>query len=86
MESSVKLKVGRSVSLSSKKFKKVETKDTRTRGGKFVPNPKPSQEDRNDIYQDLPDSESADKFFDLNDDMNDVRNNAMDAIRKLQKK
>ena len=86
LESSVKLKAGRSVSLSIKKFKKVDTIDTRSRGGKFIPNPKPSQEDRNDIYQDLPDSESADKFFDLNDDMNDVRNNAMDAIRKLQKK
>ena len=60
--------------------------DGPSRGGKFIQNPKPSQEDRNDIYQDLPDSESADKFFDLNDDMNDVRNNAMDAIRKLQKK
>ena len=60
--------------------------DGPSRGGKFIPNPKPSQEDRNDIYQDLPDSESADKFFDLDDDMNDVRNNAMDAIRKLQKK
>jgi hypothetical protein len=86
LESSVKLKAGRSVSLSIKKFKKVDTIDTRSRGGKFIPNPKPSQEDRNDIYQDLPDSESADKFFDLNDDMNDVCNNAMDAIRKLQKK
>ena len=41
---------------------------------------------KNDIYKDLPDSESADKFFDLNDDMSDVRNNAMDSIRKLQKK
>ena len=86
LESSVKLKAGRSVSLSIKKFKKVDTIDTRSRGGKFIPNSKPQKDDKNDIYQDLPDSESADKFFDLNDDMNDVRNNAMDAIRKLQKK
>ena len=41
---------------------------------------------KNDIYKDLPDTESADKFFDLNEDTSDVRSNAMDAIKKLQKK
>ena len=86
LESSAKLKVGRSVSLQTKKFKKVSTTDTRTRGGKFIPNSKPSQEEKNDIYKDLPDTESADKFFDLNEDTSDVRSNAMDAIKKLQKK
>ena len=86
LESSAKLKVGRSVSLVAKKFKKVSTTDTRTRGGKFIPNSKPSQEEKNDIYKDLPDTESADKFFDLNEDTSDVRSNAMDAIKKLQKK
>jgi hypothetical protein len=86
LESSAKLKVGRSVSLQTKKFKKVSTTDTRTRGGKFIPNSKPSQEEKKDIYKDLPDTESADKFFDLNEDTSDVRSNAMDAIKKLQKK
>ena len=86
LEANAKLKVGRSVSLQTKKFKKVSTTDTRTRGGKFIPNSKPSQEEKNDIYKDLPDTESADKFFDLNEDTSDVRSNAMDAIKKLQKK
>ena len=86
LESSAKLKVGRSVSLQTKKFKKISTTDTRTRGGKFIPNSKPSQEEKKDIYKDLPDTESADKFFDLNEDTSDVRSNAMDAIKKLQKK
>ena len=86
LEANAKLKSGRSVSLQTKKFKKVSTTDTRTRGGKFIPNSKPSQEEKKDIYKDLPDTESADKFFDLNEDTSDVRSNAMDAIKKLQKK
>lgn len=86
LEANAKLKSGRSVSLVAKKFKKVDTTDTRTRGGTFIPKEQPSSQENNDIYKDLPDSESADKFFDLNDDMNDIRNNAMDAIKKLQKK
>lgn len=86
LEANAKLKSGRSVSLVAKKFKKVSTTDTRTRGGTFIPKEQPSSQENNDIYKDLPDSESADKFFDLNDDMNDIRNNAMDAIKKLQKK
>ena len=86
LEANAKLKSGRSVSLVAKKFKKVDTTDTRTRGGTFIPKKQPSSQENNDIYKDLPDSESADKFFDLNDDMNDIRNNAMDAIKKLQKK
>ena len=86
LEANAKLKSGRSVSLVAKKFKKVDTTDTRTRGGTFIPKEQPSLQENNDIYKDLPDSESADKFFDLNDDMNDIRNNAMDAIKKLQKK
>ena len=86
LEANAKLKSGRSVSLVAKKFKKVDTTDTRTRGGTFIPKEQPSSQENNDIYKDLPDSESADKFFDLNNDMNDIRNNAMDAIKKLQKK
>ena len=86
LEANAKLKSGRSVSLVAKKFKKVDTTDTRTRGGTFIPKEQSSSQENNDIYKDLPDSESADKFFDLNDDMNDIRNNAMDAIKKLQKK
>ncbi len=85
-ESNVKLKAGRSVSLLAKKFKKVNTTDTRTRGGTFIQNEQPSSENRNDIYKDLPETESADKFFDLNGNLEDIRNNAMDTINKLQKK
>lgn len=86
LEANAKLKSGRSVSLAAKKFKKVDTTDTRTRGGTFIQNEQPSSENRNDIYKDLPETESADKFFDLNGNLEDIRNNAMDTINKLQKK
>lgn len=86
LEANAKLKSGRSVSLAAKKFKKVDTTDTRTRGGTFIQNEQPSSENKNDIYKDLPETESADKFFDLNGNLEDIRNNAMDTINKLQKK
>ena len=45
LEANAKLKSGRSVSLVAKKFKKVDTTDTRTRGGTFIPNEQPSSQE-----------------------------------------
>ncbi len=84
LESNAKLKSGRSVSLSAKKFKKVSTTDTRTRGGKVTSNE--ILKETESAYKDLPDTESAEKFENLPSGMDDIRSNAMDAIRKLQKK
>lgn len=85
LQSSLKLKAGRSVSLSAKKFKKIETKDTRTRGGILIPNQVETSQE-NQAFKDLPDTSNAEKFEELNEDMYDIRSNALDAIKKLQKK
>lgn len=83
---SVKLKAGKSVYLSAKKFKKIDTKDGRARGGKKIPAMIIETPQEEKPYTDLPETESAEKFEDLNDGFGDIRSNAMDAIKKLQKK
>lgn len=83
---SVKLKAGKSVYLSAKKFKKIDTKDGRARGGKKIPAMIIETPEEEKPYKDLPETESAEKFEDLNDGFGDIRSNAMDAIKKLQKK
>lgn len=83
---SVKLKAGKSVYLSAKKFKKIDTKDGRARGGKKIPAMIIESPQEEKPYKDLPETESAEKFEDLNDGFGDIRSNAMDAIKKLQKK
>ena len=83
---SVKLKAGKSVYLSVKKFKKIDTKDGRARGGKKIPAMIIETPQEEKPYKDLPETESAEKFEDLNDGFGDIRSNAMDAIKKLQKK
>lgn len=83
---SVKLKAGKSVYLSAKKFKKIDTKDGRARGGKKIPAMIIETPQEEKPYKDLPETESAEKFEDLNDGFGDIRSNAMDAIKKLQKK
>lgn len=83
---SVKLKAGKSVYLSAKKFKKIDTKDGRARGGKKIPAIIIETPQEEKPYKDLPETESAEKFEDLNDGFGDIRSNAMDAIKKLQKK
>lgn len=83
---SVKLKAGKSVYLSAKKFKKIDTKDGRARGGKKIPAMIIETPQEEKPYKDLPETESAEKFEDLNDGFGDIRSNAMDAINKLQKK
>lgn len=83
---SVKLKAGKSVYLSAKKFKKIDTKDGRARGGKKIPAIIIETPEEEKPYKDLPETESAEKFEDLNDGFGDIRSNAMDAIKKLQKK
>lgn len=83
---SVKLKAGKSVYLSAKKFKKIDTKDGRARGGKKIPAMIIETPHEEKPYKDLPETESAEKFEDLNDGFGDIRSNAMDAIKKLQKK
>lgn len=83
---SVKLKAGKSVYLSAKKFKKIDTKDGRARGGKKIPAMIIETPEEEKPYKDLPETESAEKFEDLNDGFGDIRSNAIDAIKKLQKK
>lgn len=83
---SVKLKAGKSVYFSAKKFKKIDTKDGRARGGKKIPAMIIETPQEEKPYKDLPETESAEKFEDLNDGFGDIRSNAMDAIKKLQKK
>lgn len=83
---SVKLKAGKSVYLSAKKFRKIDTKDGRARGGKKIPAVIIETPQEEKPYKDLPETESAEKFEDLNDGFGDIRSNAMDAIKKLQKK